>query len=884
MRKLVYLILLLPLGSSAQINITFESGALNGWQESFHGRWNASAVNPISGNYSLHHIFDNPEAGHDQISFPVYTIALDSASTTWRFKLKYGYNPSSANHWGVFLSSDQNAFQMHPAGTTNGYLIGVNYTGSNDILTLWEISSGSASEVINTGFNWQEEVLLNEVIGFEINRSRMGMWEILIDTTGSYSNLISLGTALNSNWLQFRHMGIYYKYSSSQDRKLWVDDILIDGYFVTDTMNPYLEKINVMSANRVEVVFSEPVLPETATDPLNYSFDRGIGNPISVQLTESDKVVLTVQDELQDGVTYILTVQHVEDLHNNRIIQQSIECTYYEIGPFDILINEIMADPTPSIELPEEEFVEIFNTTQHPVYMAGWSLQVGGKVKPLDGIEIPENSYLILCSNSAIDRFELFGHVHGISGFPALVNAGQTIAIRDDQNVIISSVTYHEDWYRDNYKAEGGWSLEQIDPGNPCGGAANWMASTDAMGGTPGRQNSVIGDNPDTENPFLQNAYIHNDTSLFLTFNEPYDSANAVNQNEYIVNNGVGSPSSIRLIAPQYHSLLLNFQQPFEEGIIYTINVDANVTDCFGNPMGINSRKFGYPQKADSLDLIINEVLFNPLPSGVDYVEIINISNKIVDLKDLRLASRDENSSCLTSIVPIVEQPFLLFPDEYLVFSTSAATVFSQYYTSNPLGYVDLNKMPSLPNESGRIVLIDKWQAVLDEFGYSEDMHFPLLRIVEGVSLERILPTAATADPHNWHSASESCGFGTPAYENSQYNEDPVSEKRRITVEPELFSPDNDGYNDIVRVMYEFDQPGYVANVTIFDARGRIVRKLVNNELLGMEGSFLWNGLNDANMVPNMGIYLFFIEVFDLNGNVSYFKKTCVLAKKLNPP
>jgi gliding motility-associated-like protein len=141
----------------------------------------------------------------------------------------------------------------------------------------------------------------------------------------------------------------------------------------------------------------------------------------------------------------------------------------------------------------------------------------------------------------------------------------------------------------------------------------------------------------------------------------------------------------------------------------------------------------------------------------------------------------------------------------------------------------------------------------------------------------------ATQDNKNWHSASEDCGFGTPSYENSQHVEDHEPGKNKIKIVPEVFSPNNDGYHDVVQLYYEFDQPGYVANITIFDARGRIVRKLVNNELLGMEGSFTWNGLNDSNSIPVMGIYLFFIEIYDLKGNVSHYKRTCVLAKKIKP-
>ena len=80
---------------------------------------------------------------------------------------------------------------------------------------------------------------------------------------------------------------------------------------------------------------------------------------------------------------------------------------------------------------------------------------------------------------------------------------------------------------------------------------------------------------------------------------------------------------------------------------------------------------------------------------------------------------------------------------------------------------------------------------------------------------------------------------------------------------------------------YKFDEPGYVANVTIFDARGRKVKLLVSNEMLAVEGYFTWDGLNDANQKASIGMYIVFIEVFNLNGKVSHFKKTCVVASKL---
>jgi len=416
MKKLTYLLILIPCLSTAQLNENFESGTITGWVESSNGRWDASSVNPISGIYSLQHIFDNPSADHDQISYPVYNIALDSATTTWRFKVKYGYTPSGSNNWGVFLVSDQNSSEMYPSGTASGYLVGVNYSGADDLLKLWQVSSGSGYELLNSGFNWQDKVSVGEAIGIQVTRSKSGLWEVMIDTTGGYEDLYSLGSETSTKWTQFNHFGIYYEYSSSQDRKLWLDDIIISGFTIIDTIRPSVEEIVVMSPNTIEVIFSEPIDPSIATNAMNYFIDGTVGNPISSNLIEPDKVLLTVQTDFLEDNVYLLTVENIEDLFGNTMNQQILSFSYYLIKPFDVLINELMVDPTPSIELPEQEYIELFNSTTHPFLINEWSLQVGNSVKPLNGIEIPGMSYIILCSDAVSDEFSNYGPVKGISG------------------------------------------------------------------------------------------------------------------------------------------------------------------------------------------------------------------------------------------------------------------------------------------------------------------------------------------------------------------------------------------------------------------------------------------------------------------------------------
>ena len=99
---------------------------------------------------------------------------------------------------------------------------------------------------------------------------------------------------------------------------------------------------------------------------------------------------------------------------------------------------------------------------------------------------------------------------------------------------------------------------------------------------------------------------------------------------------------------------------------------------------------------------------------------------------------------------------------------------------------------------------------------------------------------------------------------------------------PKIFSPDNDGRDDIATISYQVEEQGYVANVIIFDASGRTVRHLVKNDLLALKGNWNWDGLGETQNKLAVGTYIVFAEIFNLQGKKKNFKKTIVLARQLN--
>jgi len=122
------------------------------------------------------------------------------------------------------------------------------------------------------------------------------------------------------------------------------------------------------------------------------------------------------------------------------------------------------------------------------------------------------------------------------------------------------------------------------------------------------------------------------------------------------------------------------------------------------------------------------------------------------------------------------------------------------------------------------------------------------------------------------NSPEENWKFQTPS-ENEIQDE--------ILAEPKAFSPNGDGYNDELTIRFKLNKPGFVANVRLFDAAGRLVKFLVKNQTIAQEGNWVWDGENDSGQKMNMGVYIIQIEVFEQQGHRKQFKTGCPMTDRL---
>jgi hypothetical protein len=649
-----------------------------------------------------------------------------------------------------------------------------------------------------------------------------------------------------------------------------------------DIIAPTIANVSVIDATHIRLCYSEAVDNTQLANAGNYSIGSGIGTPLAA-VADADLtcVELTLANALTPSSTYSISISNIADCSGNALSPTSGTFSYYIPVQYDITVNEIMADPDPVINLlPNAEYIELYNKTIYPVSLNNWTITVGTNTKALPDVIIEADSFLVLTSTTAAPFFASYAAVAGVVSFPAITNSGQTITLRNPAGAVISSVTFDDSWYLDAVKSLGGYSLEQVDPNNPCGGANNWKATNNSNGGTPGAQNSVFASNPDLTAPKLGRVNVIAADTIQVYFNEPLDSTTMLSPALYFIDNGIGNPLSVSPVAPDFKSVRLVLSPVLVNNVIYTITVGGTLKDCAGNNIAAsNTARFALPQPAAANDIVINEVLYDPKEGGVDFVEIYNRSAKVIDLKTIIISEYDSIAGTVLNPEIITEEGFQFFPGTYLVLSTSSATVKAHYNTTDPEAFFDVADLPALSNDAGTVCL-SSGSLIIDNFTYTSDMQFALLDVTKGVSLERIDIERPTQDRTNWHSAAKNVGYATPGYKNSQYN-DAENSSDEVSVSPEIFSPDEDGNNDVVNISYNFDTPGFVVNVMIYDSKGRLVRNLVRNELLGVSGTFSWDGINDDREKERIGIYILFIEVFDLDGNVKRFKKTCVLASKL---
>ncbi len=741
----VFSLVLMTVTGRTQVFDDFSDGEISSnptWQGDIT-RWQVNAQLELQSNGS---------SASDLIHLSTPSTRLND--TEWRFRMRYtAGGPSGSNQARFYLTSDQSDLE----GALNGYFVGVGETGSDDSYDLFRQDGNTRTKIID-GANGLAGAGIDAVV--RVLRDDQGNWDLAIDTgDGIFQNQ---GSVLDLTHQSTSFSGPWVSHTSTRAQSFFFDDIYI-GNEILDLAPPELLTIDFESSQRLRLRFSENLEVTSAQLPGNYAIDKGIGNPQLAQLLspQLQEVRLEFASPLQNNQTYELTLSGIADLAGNVLSSQAFPFTFLlpEIAqPGDIILNEFMADPSPSQGLPAEEFVELYNRSNKLVDLDGWTISDGNSTGTLPNQLLQAGEYVMLVSEANAPLFSVLGPLISPSSLPGLNNTGDFLILKNPEGITIDSIRYNLDWYGDPGKAQGGFSLELINPENrDCPSAANWTASASGQGGTPGQENSVFSLEPETEPPFLASISVIEPDEILLCFNEVMDPASLTDLTQYSLNPGGRNPVEL-IVGEEARCVNLKFSNSLARGDLFSLEVNGP-SDCAGNSLPSNSAiAVGRGIIPQSFEVVITEFMPDPTPSQglpeAEFVEIYNRLDQVVELNNFKLSDGGSIAQW---------ESLVLLPREHLIICQDE---FAEEFRS--LGRVlSLPFLPSQNNSGDTLRLLTPFDGLMDEVIYERSWYQDEIKDDGGFSLERIDPDFVNCNnSHNWR-ASQSSQGGTPGQLNS---------------------------------------------------------------------------------------------------------------------
>jgi len=773
---------------------------------------------------------------------------------TCSFRVRHGYPPSSANNWQLAVLSEISPDTGgNGSWISEGLILGVNLDRADDHLVLWQWVQGTGYELCTTSLDFQESVGPDGSPLLSLEVEEDGNVSIYFAISGSESSLIGEGQLME--WPGGRQLAVCYQYSAAQDRKFWIDDLTLAGSFRKDTLPPRIDSVKVIDSEHVRLEFTEPVGPPDCSSFLLQWPDGERQSPVSCNPAGEAEVILRFEKDLPNREWMELHVAGICDRDGNYMGDTLLYVRRNEAAWGDVVFNEVMADPDPEVGLLPREYLELYNRSGEDIDLAGWQLAVNEHVYQLatrrvePGYNLPPAGYAI------------------VTEIP-LPNDGGLLILQDERGTLVHAVTYCRPWMGPEWKKEGGWSVESPDPERICGVSALWGYSTNPAGGTPGRINSLDAEIKDTDPPvLLYTGFGDNEGVFSLYFSEPVRYSHW-GSSHFPLSPGEQIPDSVSPALPLSDRVDIWLPEGMEKTSEFTLGLPFLV-DCSGNLCRSREVRGGNPLTPQYGKIVINEVMYAPRDGAPEYIELYNPGQGYYDLKDFRLdVVREGNAqegtaqegtapegTTLEKPVALTTRSRLMAPGSYVVLTGNTGWFMDAYHLELDGKWMEIDTWRTLNNSGGIIYLTDRAGQTVDLATFGDHMHMELLGNTAGISLERIDAERPGDDPGNWHSAASIAGYATPGEPNSQRSGVADSD-HTLQVSPKVFSPDNDGYEDLLEITVSPGGHGWSISLRVTDLEGRKIKTLANNHLSGPVAVYRWDGEQDDGRMAIEGIYL----------------------------
>ncbi len=657
-------------------------------------------------------------------------------NTSWEFYNRMVFNPSSSNFCRFYLVSDQRNFN---ATNINGYYVELGRL--TDEVSLYKVVNGTSTKIIDG----PDDMLNVATCTTRVRVTRTGtIWELLVDSTGG-SSFTSLGTFDDAAVNESYFTGAYCKYTSTRSDKFFFDDVLIAGTNWGDATDPFIISHSA-SANQLSIILNEPVL-SSDLNPVNFTLDNGLSVLSVVEDSlNSKKINITASGSFLTNTLYHLSVTSLTDLSGNTATLINYPFILHITVPGEIVINEVMADPTPSVGLPDAEFVELRNNSIYPLNLDQWTLRVGTTNKILPPYIIQPGNFVIITDVGDTSLFSSSVKKIGVTSFPGLTNGGVNVEILDTGSVVIDVIDYTMGWYHDVDRDDGGFTLERINPLDFCMQEYNWRASLDFTGGTPGAENSVF---DTTQVPIAINTFWIDSTHILVVFNQWMDVL-GLNMTNITLQN----LSSVNVLSPD--SCLLTLGLPLPVNTSFDLTLSPPMSDCDGNVISSPLITGIINYTPQLFDILIHELMIDETPSiglpASEYIELRNTKPFPLSINGWTL---------------VVNGNHFLLPNVSIPADSFIVIVHENNVSLFPvLNIVGIPSFSGLTNESGIIEVYHASGDLIHTAKYASTFYDVPGKDDGGWSLEMIDITQPCLRNPNWTASNDPSG-GTPGRKNS---------------------------------------------------------------------------------------------------------------------
>lgn len=782
---ILILLVLLPVCAFAQFNETFDGPEIDS-----KNPWKGDLDKFVISNGQL--TFDGSGLSEtNSLHLPINY----SSTMEWEMDVSLAFKPSNVNKACIYL---------YRTDKPSDLIFYIQVGGNNDNVSLYKYPPTGSPKSLIVG----KRRLEGQVVHIKLTLENNKLWT-LYTRLGNEKGYQKEGERKDEELKDVLdaasfNISCICKAKTKKDMLFFFDNIIVrheltetlitpDGESDDDTEETiYPELVNITQEDNVSLLlsFNKAIIANQYSISLSE-----LGDCKDVYISEDNKTLKVIWEQpFQKEKSYKLSYSGIFDESGNECMgSKSFTSTFGtddnspEPAPLSsILINEIMADPKGLEDLPQTEYVELYNQTDNNLTLSDWQFSYAGKAKPMTTFELPANGYAVLYRSGRDIDVDPSAVQVPLDNFPSsLANAGKQIMLLDASGTIIDEYTYP--------KAKPAQSWERSSSGS-------WHLCSDPRGGTPGSVNSS-GEKEDDKDP------------------EKPDDPNK----------------------PDNPVIPDDPDKPTEP----TIPVEP-------------------------LEFVINELLPNPFADGSEYIELYNRSDHALPLSGLVVATRKSDGT-LSTRYPLSSVGTMIEPGGYAVLTKSKAGVADFYTIQSPASLFEIAKLPILANTSSTLVLFRASDGtVIDEVAYSSKWHASSVKNQKGVALERIDPEAETQMPANWTSAAASAGYGTPGYRNSQSdNPSPDEPDTPTGIEAPEWLPGSDNY----KISYYLDQPGYNCRAFVYNTTGQRVAQIANHELLGLSGQLTWNGSSLSGNRLRTGVYIFYAELYHINGTVKRYKQ-----------